>query len=371
MFTKWLTDDSKIHSEFECEQIPKRRPARRIAALTAAVLLAATMAGCSLLPNELDEEEVPVIKPPRLSEKPTYDVTTGTIIDKVRGSGKVMSMQEEPLYFTLEGGYRIKDIYVQTGDEVQEGQLIAELDVQNLIDQLRRDENNFKKEEYNMKLMLRDSEKTEQEIEEAKVAFEAKRLDLVEQREKIERAKIYAPFTGTIISISTKPGDQVQAYSPIMILADMNQLVVAVSIGKDDLQRIAVGMEASVSINAAGTHTGKIDRLPVENNNQQRDPWNPQPRQDTIDNYLLIKLDPFPENVTRATPLTAEVIVERKENVVVVPPSVIRTYGGRTYVQVQEKDGTKREVDVETGQQTPTQVEIVNGLEPGMKVVGK
>lgn len=370
MFTRWLTDDSQIHKSSAQERTQGRRRIR-LASLLLIVAIALSLAGCSLLPSELDEEEVPVIKPPRLSEKPTYDVTTGTIIDKVRGSGKIMSMQEEPLYFTLEGGYRIKEIHVQTGEEVQAGQMIAELDVQHLIDQLRRDENNFKQEEYNMKLKLRDSELTEQELEEAKVAFEAKRLNLVEQREKIERAKIYAPFSGTIISISTKPGDSVQAYAPIVVLADMNQLIVAVTIGRDDLQRVAVGMEASVSINAAGTHIGKIDRLPGENSNQPRDPWNPQPRQDTIDNYLLIKLSEFPTEVTRATPLSAEVIVERKENVIIVPPSVIRTYGGRTYVQVAESDGTKREVDIEVGQQTPTQVEIVRGLESGMKVVGR
>jgi len=57
--------------------------------------------------------------------------------------------------------------------------------------------------------------------------------------------------------------------------------------------------------------------------------------------------------------------------VVVIPPSALRTLSGRYYVQVVEADGTKREVDVEVGQQTATQVEIIKGLEPGQKVVGK
>ncbi|MDU2242948.1 MAG: efflux transporter periplasmic adaptor subunit, partial [Paenibacillus sp.] len=42
-----------------------------------------------------------------------------------------------------------------------------------------------------------------------------------------------------------------------------------------------------------------------------------------------------------------------------------------TYVQVVEEDGTKREADVEVGMQTSTDVEIVKGLTPGQKVVGR
>jgi macrolide-specific efflux system membrane fusion protein len=156
----------------------------------------------------------------------------------------------------------------------------------------------------------------------------------------------------------------------------MSQLVVAVELSRDNLQKIAVGMEATVDINAHGSHRGKVMRLPVTQNNQNNnyyDPWNPYPRNntDSVDNYVLIELDPFPPEVARETPLSAAIVVERKENAVVIPPSALRTYGGRTYVQIVEEDGTKREVDVEVGLQTSTQVEIIKGLEPGMKVVGR
>ncbi len=40
-----------------------------------------------------------------------------------------------------------------------------------------------------------------EELEQAKVDFELKRLELVELEEKLERAKMVAPFHGTIVSI--------------------------------------------------------------------------------------------------------------------------------------------------------------------------
>jgi len=362
MFTKWLTGDSSA---------PKRRARGKTMAL--AVLLSAALAGCSLLPNEMEEEQIPDIQPPKLSEKPTYTVQTGTIVNRVRGNGKIMSLQEETLFFSMEGSYRVKDVYVQTGQQVQAGDLIAELDVQQLVDELRLEEINFREQELNMKRTLRNTEGlSPEDLELKKIQFEKARLSLVKKREQIERAKITAPFSGTIVSVSVKPGDTPQAYAPVAVIADTSRLTVAVEIkSKNDLAQIAVGMEAEVDINAAGSHKGKVSRLPVETNDNNNsynpwDPWNPgggQQKEDSLDKYVLIELDEFPEGVTRATP--------RKENVVVIPPSTLRTYGGRTYVQVVEEDGTKREVDVEVGQQTSTQVEIVNGLEPGMKVVGK
>lgn len=370
MFTRWLTDDSRIH-----RTIVRRRLARAVLLVVCAAL-AAGLGGCALLPDEMVEEEIPTIQPPRLAEKPTYEVTRDTIITRVRGTGKIMSMKEQSLFFPMEGSYRVKNVYVQPGDHVEEGTLIAELDVQQLEDELRLEEVAFREKEINMMLTLRNTEGlSDTELELKKIQFEKDRLALVEKREKIARARLTAPFSGTVVSIHVRPGETVQGYEQVALIADTSQLTVAVKLSADDLKKVAIGMEAEVDINAAGSHKGKVFRFPMEENQQNNNPpWyggGYQQQEDTIDNYLLIELDAFPENVTRATPLSAAIIVDRRENVVVIPPAALRTYGGRTYVQVVEEDGTKREVDVEVGRQTSTQVEIVKGLEPGMKVVGR
>jgi macrolide-specific efflux system membrane fusion protein len=370
MSTKWWTENLSIN--------PERRTLpvlRKIAAFAVGLTLLAASAGCALLPDEMQEEDIPTITPPKLSEKPTYTVTSETIETKVRGSGKIMSMREEPLFFTTDNG-RVKAVHVQVGQEVAAGDLIAELDVTQLENELRQQRLQFRSEELNMKQILRKAdEMSEEELEQAKINFELKRTALVELEEKIAKAKLTAPFDGTIVSVAVKPGDTVQAYGTVAVLADMSQLTVAVEMSRDNLQKIAVGMEATVDINAHGSHKGKVMRLPVKKNdpNNNWDPWNPNPGSsiDSTDNYVLIELDNFPPEVARETPLSAAVVVERKENAVVIPPAALRTYGGRTYVQIVEEDGTKREVDVEVGLQTSTQVEIIKGLEPGMKVVGR
>ncbi|MNE85837.1 macrolide transporter subunit MacA [compost metagenome] len=73
----------------------------------------------------------------------------------------------------------------------------------------------------------------------------------------------------------------------------------------------------------------------------------------------------------RGRPLSATIVTQRKENAVLIPISALRSVGSRTYVQIVEADGSKREADVEVGLQTSTELEILNGLTPGQKVVGR
>jgi macrolide-specific efflux system membrane fusion protein len=65
------------------------------------------------------------------------------------------------------------------------------------------------------------------------------------------------------------------------------------------------------------------------------------------------------------------IITQKKDKAILIPLAALRTYSGRNYVQVVDNQGNKKEVDVELGQQTATDVEIVKGLTPGQKVVGR
>jgi macrolide-specific efflux system membrane fusion protein len=69
--------------------------------------------------------------------------------------------------------------------------------------------------------------------------------------------------------------------------------------------------------------------------------------------------------------LSATIITESKANAVQIPLAALRTQGARNFVLVVDSAGNKREVDVEVGLTTATEVEIVKGLTPGQKVVGK
>lgn len=357
-----------------------KRTARPVFTASLACLLVLS-SGCALLPDEAEEEVLPSITTPKLSKKPEYAVQSQTLETKVRGSGRLLSTVEEDLYFTDEGSRRIKNIAVKTGDQVQQGQLIAELDVTELENQMNQNRLQLRRDELDMIQKLRDSsELSAEELEQVKIDFELKKERFRETEQTIANSKLRAPFSGTIVSVSVEKGDTAKAYDTVATIADLSQLTVAATLSNDDLQKVSVGMEVLVDINSAGQHKGKVLRLPIPKENSGGNnggiPGFPgggiggnQPQ--TIDDYLIVELDQFPAGLNRGTPLSVTIITNRKENVTTIPLAALRTYAGRNYVQVVDADGNKREVDVEIGQQTSTEVEIVKGLTPGQKVVGR
>ncbi|MEX1030403.1 MAG: efflux RND transporter periplasmic adaptor subunit [Paenibacillaceae bacterium] len=358
MFTRWLMANSPMH-----------KWTRRTVTVGLSIIMATSIVGCGLLPAEDKEEQLPTITPPKLSQKPVYEVTSDTLITRVRGIGELRSEQQEQLFFVDEGK-RVKTVYVKAGDNVAEGQILAALDVADMERDLRQRKLRFRSNELAMIQTLRTADEMEPEaLEQAKIDFELARTELVDLEEKIAGASIYASFSGTIVSVNIAKGDPVTAYKAVITMADLSKLVVSATISKEDLKNVAPGMAAVVTINAAGDFNGKVSHLPVPSTTTNEDPY--APKKETLDQFLLVDIDPFPEGVSLGTPLSVIVVTNKKENATVIPSAALRTYAGRNYVQVVDKDGTKREVDVEVGQQTSTLVEIIKGLSPGQKVVGK
>ena len=64
-----------------------------------------------------------------------------------------------------------------------------------------------------------------------------------------------------------------------------------------------------------------------------------------------------------------EVVVEREDNVLWLPPQAIRTFDGRKFVVVQDGE-LQRRVDVKIGVEGEDRVEIEEGLTEGQVVVG-
>lgn len=363
MFIKWWTENllSKKASHL-----------RRLGILTLCFTVVFT-AGCGLLPKEDEEEVLPVITPPTISKKPEYTVTTETLKKSVSAVGKLMSQREEPLYFT-DGDLHIKAIHVKAGDKVKKGDPIIELDTEALQKDLRKAELDFRQQELDMKAKLRQKEEMDEiEFEKATIVFEEQRQSLVDLQKKIDNGILRAPFAGTIVSLKAEKGASVKAYDSLGIISDTSSLVVAASFSKDDLAKLSVGMTATVDINAAGTFTGKVKVMPSQTSNSDDNSGNgtTAPQKDSLDQYLIVALDKMPKDMERGRQLGVSIVTEIRENATVIPISALRTIGSRNYVQLIEDDGSKREVDVEIGMQTSTSLEIVKGLTPGQKVVGR
>src|SRR6185503_7064829 len=65
----------------------------------------------------------------------------------------------------------------------------------------------------------------------------------------------------------------------------------------------------------------------------------------------------------------SQVVTQARENTVVVPNRAVRTQGRNRMVEVQLADGKSEQRQVQVGLANDQQTEILNGLQPGDKVI--
>ncbi len=350
------------------------------------IVLLVFSSGCSIFPKEAEEEEIPVIEPPKISKKPEMVVTKGDLVITAKGSGQVYSNTEEFLYFTGtekddgSGGtgaqnetFRIKKVYVEQGQEVSKGDVLAELETRDLDLKIEKSANQLKIDEYQLIQRLREEVNTIEEqidLEQVKAAFRDKQIEHEKLVRQLYNSQVIAPIDGTVFQVYYSSGDQVKAYDPVVLIIDTSDLVVGIRITESEQKLLTVDQDVAVEIGGK-PYQGKIAKLPSGKKETSFDPWNPNYRpKDDREGLVLISVDQLSEGVKRGMVANGTIILQEKKDVIKIPLSFLHTYGERNYLIVTDDQG-KREVDVELGLRSAREVEIVEGIEAGVTIIGR
>lgn len=100
------------------------------------VVSALSLTACSLDdPSAASSGATPTPLPtPIVPEKPLYTVEQGTVVNTLEFTGRVSPVLEEELFFKSDGF--VAEVYVDRGDQVSEGDLLAELEIGDLQNRL-------------------------------------------------------------------------------------------------------------------------------------------------------------------------------------------------------------------------------------------
>ena len=336
------------------------------------VIISLFITGCGLLPEEEVREEPELIEPPEPSIA-TEIVERESIAEEISGLGRVAASQEAELYFNQSG--RVSDIYVRRNEVVEEGQRLAQLDLDELefehqlaLLDLEREKLRLQQQE-----QLVGSQISQLDWELEQLNYQQTKLQVEKMEETIEAATIDAPFDGRITSISMSATDEVREYEDVITVADPDELILYMRVSAEEQQDIVPGLEAEVQIDDNLWVEGEVIEVPSVT--AEIAPGEPDRRiriqlvnQEKIAEEHGIPVD---EQLSYDSLIQARIIMQRKEDALVLPQSAVREYGDRTFVRVIDEDGIRREVDVELGLETGKRVEIVDGLEEGDEVIAR
>lgn len=196
--------------------------------------------------------------------------------------------------------------------------------------------------------------------EQARIA----QINLQTLQRQLADAQIRAPFDGIVTEVDAKDGDNLDAYAPILSVSNPAKLQIGVVLQPTDLAQVALGMPATIVLNAYPTAKleGKIVRMPsITTGNEANLP----------DKLRTVELSfpPPPGTVNLGDLANVTIDVQHKEGVLLIPTITIISSAGKEYVHVLRKDGTTTEVYIQTGISDDTYTEIKQGLQEGETVL--
>lgn len=188
-------------------------------------------------------------------------------------------------------------------------------------------------------------------------ALETARLNLESAQVTLDGTKIYAPISGTIMSINTSVGDTAGTAS-VVTVSDLSQYYLETFLDETDWGNVAVGYSTEITFDALPekVFTGEVIQV--------------DPGLYTSGNTsvvrAIVKMDTSSNkiNLPIGTAAAVDVIGGRAENAMLVPIEALHLAGDQYTVFVME-NGQPRLHVVEVGIQDLLYAEIKSGLKPG------
>lgn len=384
---------------------------RRIIVL---IIIAFTITGCAeqaSFGSAITEGEPTYVPTPVVPNKPIYEVTRGDITYERRYFGRITPIVSRELSFPIEG--RVIETFVSAGDTVTVGDVLARLDISNLEIQLidaqeelavaqsildsATNQLNFASQQQqlllnriqiqldhalttadtpptpdqqlaiNLLTIDRDLAILEMNVLDSGVDPQL-RFDVTRAQEHVEdiesiikQAELVAEMDGVLTSFPIAVGDTILAFETVAVISDISEVEVTDDLDTDGMSDLAEGMP--VIIQRAGlpgeTYTGTIIAMPP-------------PYGTGVDDLLHVAFDEQPtldDDLSLGDRMTLDVVIDQRQNVLVLPASAIRQFSGRNFV-VTQTDSIQQRVDVRVGLEGDGQVEILEGVEENQTVVG-
>jgi len=327
------------------------------------IIIFSVLCGCSFLPKEEEVLAPPLAEPVQLDLE-TAEVEKGEIIKQVKGAGNMVSSTLHDLYYTRDGG-RLKEVMVSEGAKVNKGDVLAEIDTGNLVQDIQQLNIDLKIAELRLQQMTSEGA-DKYSIEIGKLDIQGINNRLSHLNNELESSKIVSPVDGTIVFVSDiQQGEHVEAYESIIRVAETDELHIQyTAINEDDLKEVTAGMKAMITVQGEEVE-GEVIQTPedVPSDQLEEDP-------ELYSKSLMISSDELPKELSVGDIAEIEIITAMKEDALIIPKNGLRNIGGRNFVQVTEEN-KKREIDIEVGIISSTEVEVTKGLEEGDAIILK
>ena len=188
-------------------------------------------------------------------------------------------------------------------------------------------------------------------------------IDQAKTLTELEQSTISAPSDGVVLEIKVKVEDFVEEKAEIILVGNPNQKVVEFQLNPLDATKVKPNQKAEAALIGVDAEkiTGEVSNISLlAGDSQNNSSSGNAPAKITA----TVILDPTEEQVFPGTPVSIDIILDQKEDVLNVPnESVNQNEEGEYFVWLKDEDNKAQKQTVEIGLEGLLNTEIITGLE--------
>ena len=256
----------------------------------------------------------------------------------------------------------VVDLPYREGRPVEKGAVLAQLDDSQLkaeVDRTSALRDQARSTYERVKSVVEQGAGSAQDLDDAAAALKVAEANHALAETRLSKARITAPFDGVVGSKRVSPGAYLKVGDAITDLARISELKVIFSAPERYLAKLTPGAAASVSTTAYPGYSlsGRIDVIdPV---------LDPETRSARVTARLRNPGGKFRPGMSA----NVSVVLSERMNALTIPNEAVFAEGNQTLVYVVKADSTVARRAVKLGTRLTDVVEVVQGLEPGERVV--
>lgn len=250
----------------------------------------------------------------------------------------------------------------EEGSFIKKGSLIAQLDDSQLSAEVNRTQAlyNQRKVAYKrVKSIVDQKAGSPQDLDDALANLKVAEANYKLAKARLSKTRIVAPFSGTIGTRKISVGAFLTAGQPITDLANLNEIRVNFSAPEKFLSQLKRNAEIIVTSATYPDYVGKGKIIAIE----------PMLDAKTRNVNIVAKVQNPEQKFRPGMSVNVSAVLNQKPNALTIPNEAVFAKGNQSFVYVINDDSTVVSKPVTLGIQTPKVVEVVSGLNDGMKVV--
>lgn len=252
-------------------------------------------------------------------------------------------------------GGKIDKINFRVGDYVKEDQIVVQFPVDHpgaMYEQAKAAFENSEKTYERMKTLLIAGETSQANFDGVETQYLVNKRNYEAARKLIF---IEAPFSGTIVDVKVKEGDNVKSELSLFTVAQLNKMRTKIWITEKEINDIKRGMTASITVGGK-EYRGKIVEISMS-----VDPYKQA-------FFAEVEFDNPKNELKSGVTVDVKILVYENPKAIVVPRNLVMTDESGRFVFV-ENDGKAEKRNISNGNDSGIYFEVSQGLNVGDNLI--